>query len=286
MHLSLKTYHSNLKIALAFFAVLFVVTACSNEKLIKPGDSLQVAYQKSVTLFQDKHYQDASKAFKTVINYGRGTEYAKNSQYFLGQSYFKSGQYLLAANAYQQFTILYPQSTQTEMATYKEALCYFKLSPRYATDQKYTHKAIQQFNLFISEYPNSDLLDKAGKYVTKLRTKLAHKIYAAAQLYFKLDQYKAAVIYYDATVDQYPGTSWAEQSLVREIAAYNEYARKSIHSSKIERYKKELAAYQQYLQLFPDGKHKGKAKANARTAKHALAHLQPAERHQSVTSNY
>jgi outer membrane protein assembly factor BamD len=279
--------HSHkLKIGITFFAILIIITACSNEKLIKPGDSLRVAYQKSVTLFQDGHYRDASNAFKKVINYGRGTDYAKNSQYFLGQSYFKSSQYLLAANAYQQFTILYPQSPQTEIATYKEGMCYFKLSPRYATDQKYTQQAIQQFNLFISEYPNSDLLDKAGKYVTKLRSKLAHKIFNAAQLYFKLDQFKAAVIYYDATVDQYPGTSWAERSLVREIAVYNKYASKSVRSSKVKRYKKAVAAYQQYLQLFPNGKHKTKAKANAQTAQKALAGLQPDVSNQTASSSH
>ncbi len=279
-------YKRKQKITIALLAVILMIAGCSHEKLIKPGYSMRVAYQKSVTLFQDGHYRDAADAFKTVINYGRGTNYAKNSQYFLAQSYFKSSQYLLAANAYQQFTIQYPQSSQTEMATYKQAICYFKLSPRYATDQKNTRKAIQQFNLFISEYPNSDLVDKAGKHVSKLRSKLAHKIFIAAQLYLKLDQYKAAVIYYDATVDQYPGTSWAERSLVREIDAYNEYASKSVHSSKIKRYKKAVATYRQYLQLFPKGKHKGEAKSNAHKAKKALAQLQPDHPNKTVSSNY
>lgn len=278
--------YKKLKIPLALFAVTFMTAACTHEALIKPGDSLQTAYRKSLTLYQDGHYTDAAKAFKTVINYGRGTNYAKNSQYFLGQSYYKSGQYLLAANAYQQFTLRYPKSPQAEMATFKIAMCYFKLSPRYEVDQEYTHKAIQNFNLFISEYPNSDLIDKAGKYVTQLRTKLAHKVFNAAQLYFRLDQYKAAVIYYNATVNQYPGTSWAELALVREIAAYDEYASKSIHSSKISRYRKAMATYRQYLQLFPNGKHKAEAKANAQAAKKALASLHLVESNKTVSSNY
>jgi outer membrane protein assembly factor BamD len=254
--------------------------------LIKPGDSFPVAFHKAVKLYHDKHYDDAAKAFQTVITSGRGTKFAKNSQYFLAQSYYKSGQYLLAADAYQRFITLYPKSTQSQMASYKEGLCYYKLSPRYAVDQSNTHKAIQQFNLFIAQYPQSNLADKAGKYVSKLRDKLAHKIYNAGQLYFRLDQYKAAVIYYDLTVDQYPDTPWAEQSLVQEIATYVEYASKSVPSSKRKRYKKALDTYQQYLQLFPKGKHHARAKANAKDARKALAHLEKAASKKTVSSSY
>jgi len=266
---------NNWKLILGLLALIFLYTGCSHEALIKPGDSIQVAYQKAFKMYQSNHYRDAAKAFKTVINAGRGTNYAKNAHYYLADSYFKSDQYLLAANAYDRFINLYPKSSRTQRASFMEAKSYYKLSPRYNIDQTNTHKAIQKFNLFISKYPNSDSADVAGKYVTKMRTKLAHKYYNAAQLYLRLDQYKAAIIYYNLTVDQYPGTSWAEQAVVRKIAAYVEYASRSVPSSKQKRYKKAVDAYQQYLQLFPKGKHRAQAKKNVQKAKAALADLKP-----------
>lgn len=181
----------------------------------------------------------------------------------------------MAANAYHTFLTLYPKAPQTEIATYKEALSYYKLSPRFDTDQSYTKKAIQKLKLYIAEYPKSSLSDKAGKYIEELRSKLAHKIYHAAQQYLLLNQYKAAVIYYDETVEQYPESSWAELALVREIAAYNEYASRSIPSSKRKRYKKAVSTYQRYVQLFPDGKHIAEAKDNFRVARNALEDLEP-----------
>lgn len=241
--------------------------------MIKPGDPVKVAYQKAVTIFQNGHYRDAANAFQTVINVSRGTQYAKNSQYFLAQSYYKSSQYLLAANAYHKFQTLYPQAVQAKIAAFKEAMSYYKLSPRYDTDQTYTHKAIRKFNLFIHEYPNSSRVNKAGKYIKELRSKLAHKIFHAGQQYLKLDQYKAAIIYYNLTVNSYPGTKWAERALVREIAAYNEYASRSIPSSKRKRYKKAVATYQKYLHLFPHGKHLAQAKENFEVARAALDNM-------------
>jgi outer membrane protein assembly factor BamD len=135
------------------FTVLFL-TSCTHEVMIRPGDSFPVAFNKAVTMFQNEHYDDAAKAFQTVITSGRGTKWAKNSQYFLAQSYYKSSQYLLAANAYQQFIALYPKSTQSMMASYKKGLCYYKLSPRYAVDQSNTHKAINSSTFSLPNTPN------------------------------------------------------------------------------------------------------------------------------------
>jgi outer membrane protein assembly factor BamD len=265
--------------------MVFIYAGCKQEELIQRGDSLQVAYQKSMKLYETGHYQDATKAFQTVIKSGRGTDFARGAHYFLAQAYFKSEQYLLAANAYDTFLSLYPQSPKEKAATFKEALSYYKLSPRYDISQDNTHKAIQKFKLFISRYPNSSRADQAGKYITKMRTKLAHKMFNAAQLYDRLNQYKAAVIYYSSTVDKYPDTHWAEQALVKEIATYVEYASKSVQSSKHERYKKAVNTYNKYVQLFPHGKHREEAKAKVKKAQKALAKLEPSSDKKATAAN-
>jgi outer membrane protein assembly factor BamD len=265
--------------------MIFLYSGCKQEELIKQGDSIKVAYQKSLKLYETGHYQDATKAFQTVIKSGRGTDYARGSHYFLAQAYFKSKQYLLAANAYNTFLSLYPQSPKEEVSTFKEALSYYKLSPRYDVSQKNTHKAIQKFQLFISRYPDSDRADQAGKYITKMRTKLAHKTFNAAQLYDRLNQYKAAVIYYNSTVDKYPDTHWAEQALVKEIATYVEYASKSVPSSKRKRYNKAVNTYEKYVQLFPHGEHRQEAKAKVKKAKAALAKMESSSNKKATAVN-
>lgn len=255
----------------ALISLLFV--ACQNDKLIKPGDSIATAYKKALHQYEEGNYRDAVQAFETVISTARGTDYARSSYYYLAESYFKSEQYLLAADSYNRFISLYPQSERREEVAFKEALSYFNMSPRYKLSQRYTRQAIEKFRIFLSRYPDSEYADQAGVYITELRNKLAHKLYEAAQLYMRLDQYEAAIIYYDLTVNQYPESSWAERALVRKIAAYNEYASRSVPSSQRERYQKAIETYEKYLQLFPNGPNRQEAEAHVDDARAALADL-------------
>ena len=238
------------KWAFIVLIVAVLATGCKNDALIRPGDSLDVAYKKALKQYRAENYRDAATAFKTVINVGRGTDYAKSAQFFLAESYYNSSQYLLAANSYQQFTTLYPRSPKRQTAAFKEALSYYNLSPRYRIDQTYTRQAIEKFRLFISRYQDTDQADQAAQYLTDMRSKLAKKHFHAAEMYIRTEQYEAATIYYDLVIDDYPETSWAERALVNEIAAYNEYASKSVTSKQYERYQKAVKSYEKYLQLF------------------------------------
>ena len=259
-------------------------TGCKNEELIRPGDSIDVAYKKALSLYRAEDYRDAAKAFETVISSARGTDYAKSSYFFMAESYFNSSQYLLAADAYNRLVSLYPQSERAKEARYKEALSYYKLSPRYKIDQQHTRKSIEKFRLYLSRYPDSEKADQAGKYLTEMRSKLARKHYEAADLYIRLEQYRAATTYYELTVNKYPETKWAEKALVKEISTYVTYANNSVRSKQRERYKKAVEAYEKYLQLFPDGPNRQQAEANVDDARAALADLEPRAPQNQTTS--
>src|SRR5699024_5618752 len=138
---------------------------------------------KAEKLYRDENYADAADAFQTVINVGRGTDYGEYAQFYLADTYFKNKQYLLAADSFERYITLFPKGKKSEEAQFKDALSYFKLSPRYRISQKYTHTAIEKFKLFIAQYPQSDKVGQAGDYISKLRAKLAHKLYHAADMY-------------------------------------------------------------------------------------------------------
>ena len=239
--------------------ILVVAPACNKDKYIKPGDTLDVAYKKAMRFYTEGNYTDASDAFETLISMGRGTDYAEDAQYRLAQSYFKNEKYLLAASEYERYASLYPRSERREEVDFKRALCYYYLSPRYKLDQKHTNRSIELFQLFLSRNPDSDRAPEAASYIDEMREKLAHKIYGAADLYMRIDRYKAAAIYYGQVIDRYPETSWAEKALVDQIYAYVEYADNSVFQKQKERYNKAVASYEKYVQLFPEGEHRSQA---------------------------
>lgn len=267
-----STYTLSIRIT-SLLLVFLVFVSCKNEALIQRGDTLPVAFKKAMGLYQSEKYTDAAEAFETVIQIGRGTDYGQEAQFYLAESYFKDGRYLLAASEYERYISLFPRSEKRQEAQFMEAYSYYKLSPRYKLDQSYTHTAIEKFHLYNSRYPNSDRVDEASKYITEMRSKLAKKLYHSADLYMRTDQYEAAIIYYDLTIDQYPETIWAQRALVDEIEAYNTYAGRSVRNKQQERYQKAVEAYEKFIQLFPNGEYRQQADNYVDEARAALADL-------------
>jgi outer membrane protein assembly factor BamD len=238
----------------AVLAFLFIFSACKNDRLIKRGDSVEVAYQKAMAFYEEENYSEAAKAFETVTRVARGTEYGQDAQYYLAESYYKDKQFLLAVSEYDRYISYYPQDERRPEIEFMAAMSYYNLSPRYNLDQNLTRKAIERFRLFNNRYPDHERVQEAASRIDELREKLAHKSYEAARFYVRTEQYKAATIYLDKTIDQYPESKWAERALVDQIETYINYADNSVVNKQAERYGKAIENYEKFLQLFPDSK--------------------------------
>ncbi len=255
-------YHSTIYMKNIFFLLLPLIiigTACNNKSLIRPGEAINVSYDKAMNLYEKGKYNDAAQAFETVTRLGRGTNYAQNAQFYLAESYFKDERFLLAASEYERFISYYPRDERREEVDYKRALSFFEQSPRYRLDQRPTGRAIELFQLFINNYPSSDRVTEAASKIDDLRNKLALKYLKSAEFYARIDMFKAAIIYYDLTIDQFPESKWAEEALVKQIKTYNRYASLSVDSKKAERYLNAISSYEKFIQLFPSSELRGDA---------------------------
>lgn len=235
------------------------LVSCRSQDLIRPGDSLEVAFEKAKSQYDDENWTNAANAFETVVSIGRGTDLGEEAQYLLAESYYNNRQYLIAASEYQRFANYYPRSEKRKTADFKSALCYYNLSPRFKLDQSHTRQAVEEFRLFKSRYPDSERIAEVDDYIEELRTKLARKKYEAAKFYFRTDRYEAAIVYHNMVIDEYPETKWAENALVDQIEAYILYADNSVESRQKERYEEAIASYERYMELFPRGENRSKA---------------------------
>lgn len=239
--------------------LIMVLASCRSQSLIRPGDSLEVAYEKAYSLYEDERWRDAINAFETVLSIGRGTDIGQDAQYYLAESYYNSNQFLLAASEYERYSSSHPSSSRREHADFRAALSYYQMSPRYKVDQSNSLQAIERFRLFLARYPNSERAEEATDIIEELRDKLAQKTYESGRFYMRTDSFRAAAIYFDLVLDRYPETVWAEQALVDQIDAYLQYADNSIPSRREERYRMALDSYETYLQLFPRGENRSRA---------------------------
>jgi len=110
-----------------------------------------------------------------------------------------------------------PASEFIPESQYMLAECYYELSPNYNLDQKYTKKAIQEFQAFIDFFPTNERVPEAEKKIDKLNNKLAEKTFSIARIYQKMDYMKAALIYYEDVIETYHDTPYAPMAMYYKI---------------------------------------------------------------------
>ncbi|MCR9132070.1 MAG: outer membrane protein assembly factor BamD [bacterium] len=272
-------------LSIALLSLTVLTGACRNKDLIRPGDPLNVAYDKSLALYEAGKYDDAAYGFDLVTRMGRGTNFSKDAQFYLAESYYNDNQYILAASEYQRFISYYPRDEKRQEVEYKLAMCYYQQSPRYRLDQTPTRRAIELFQLFNTKYPDSELVVESAERIDELRNKLARKAYEAGEFYLRTDRYLASTIYFDQVIDQYPESIWAERALLKQIETYIVYADNSIESKQAERYNNAISNYEKYLQLFPQSNNRAEAEALYLEAVDKLADIDPTATGDSIGSN-
>jgi outer membrane protein assembly factor BamD len=267
-HPSIKVNIRPIVILLLF---LTMASACSNKRHIRTGDTLEVAFEKANAFYERGRYTDAARSFETVLSIGRGTEIAQDSQFLLAMSYYNNREFLISASEFRRYATNFPRSERRVEAEFKEALSYYRLSPRYKLDQSDTYRAIELMQLFIVRYPGSEEARQAAGHIDEMRNKLAQKEFGAAELYMRVRQFQAAAVYYGLTLDRFPETIWAERALARQIRAYILFAENSVEERQAERFRQALNSYETYVQLFPRGENRSIAEELADRAREGMA---------------
>jgi outer membrane protein assembly factor BamD len=87
------------------------------------------------------------------------------------------------------------------------AYCKYKESPSYSLDQTPTFEAINELQLFVNQYPESQKVARCNQLIDELRNKLEEKEYRIARMYFRMQEYKAAIVSYENVLKDFRGRS-------------------------------------------------------------------------------
>jgi outer membrane protein assembly factor BamD len=131
-------------------------------------------------------------------------------------------------------------------------MCYYNQSPRYTLEQISTQQALEVFQSFINKYPASTRIPDANAKMDELRAKLRKKSYEAAYLYYKIQQYNAAVVALRNFLSDYPEYENPEKIEYLIVKALKSYADESTKTKKAERYTSCVTAYSKFVQKYPN----------------------------------
>jgi outer membrane protein assembly factor BamD len=251
----LKT--SKLTLIIASFLLL---SACSKyQKLLKKG-TFDEKYKTAVEYYKKGDYYRASTLFEDVKPNLVGSDQQEQTELYFAYCKYHQGLYTESNHFFKKFAETFARSEHVEEATYMAAYSLYKDSPNAQLDQASTVSAIAAIQDFINGYPNSKYVAECDRLLKDLRRKLETKAFEKTKLYYTTKDYdasrlKSAVIAINNFQKDYPDSEYNEELAYLKVEAGYEYAQKSLPAKQTERYNDVIAAYQIFVDKYPNSKH-------------------------------
>ncbi|MDQ2720781.1 MAG: outer membrane protein assembly factor BamD [Bacteroidota bacterium] len=244
-----------MKLALVLIIPLLLFGACNNKfnKLLKSTD-YQYKLKKADEYFVKKNYKNAEQLYIELFPVFKGSDKFEELYYKYAYCSFYQKNYMDAENLFKGFLGVFPNSPKAEEISYMHALTFYKQSPIVELEQINTSKAIGMMQSFINTYPNSSRITEATGIIAKCRSKLEEKEYKSAQLYYNIQQYRAAGISFNNLLITYPESNRGEEYMLKAIKSFYEFAKLSVPDKQEERYAKVSAEYFDFADRYPESK--------------------------------
>lgn len=232
---------------------LFILSSCASKfgKVLKSTD-YEYKLRMADEYFDKKKYRYAQELYEELYPVYKGTDKFELLYYKDAYCFYNMENYRDAENFFKGFLEVFPNSSKAEEVDYMRALCFYKQSPKLDLEQTNTAKAMGVMQTFINTHPGSPRIAEAAEIIDKCRAKLEQKELRAAQLYYKVGQYRAAAISYDNLLNTYPESALADSYKLEAIKSYFKFAQLSIFEKQQERYEKVVNEFEDFSDRFPE----------------------------------
>jgi outer membrane protein assembly factor BamD len=190
---------------------------------------------------------NAKQVFEELIYSAPGSAIIDSAHYGLAETFFEEDNYFQALVEYEILVSSFPRSPLVDNAAFKVGICYWEQSPSYKLDQTDTRKAIDAFQIFLLDYPGSELVEEAVDYLYRCREKLARKLLYQGTTYSKLGtdgDLRAAIIALQEMLQLYPDSSHVGEALWRLAEAHY----------RLKQFEQAAVVYGSLVREFPDSK--------------------------------
>lgn len=222
-------------ITILTFFLLFFGVGCKYNKILKNGtpDEKLTSAKK---YYNKGDYNRALPLLDDLLGSFRKKPEAEDIYYYYAYTHYGLGDFLMASYNFRNFTDNYPRSKYTEECAFMAVKCEYHQTLPYYLDQTNTKKAIDKIQIFINKYPTSKYVADGNLLIDELRGKLHKKAYSNAMLYYKMENYKSAIVAFKNAVADYPDIPQKEEVEFLVVKSAYLYAKQSFQSTQLERY--------------------------------------------------
>lgn len=250
------------------------LTSCNEFKRITMSTDNEMKYEVAMDYFERKDYSKALQLFDLLQSSFRSTPKGENVGYNTALCYYQNNDFEVAEYYFKRFAQSYPFSKRAELASYLAAYCSYRQSPVSSLDQTKTHEAISQLEQFVERYPESDSIGRANGMIKVLNQKLEKKDYDICILYYRMENYMAAITSFENLLKKFPNTEHREEILYDMSKAYYDYAENSVTEKQRERYEACIEKHNTLSYLYPESKYLKDLDGIAAKARKKLENLQ------------
>ncbi len=198
-----------------FVAMLGLVLACAGG-LGKVPASPAAMLDRADDYYRRGKEREAIALYKQFIERFPGHERADYAQFKLAETEFKARDYALASVEYQILIANYGYSEWVDDAVFQMGVCAWSEAPKYPRDQQKSVDALSRFNQYLLTYPDNPRASEARDYVRQINSRLAQKAYSSAKWYYRQREPKAALVYCEKIIRDYPDNEfWADALLLK-----------------------------------------------------------------------
>ena len=248
------------KIVIYFLTLSFFISCSEYNKVLK-GSDYNLKFDKAIEYYKNDQCYKSLPLLEELMSYFRMTSKGEDVYYYYAKNQYCMGDFYLAGYYFKRFVKNFPQSSRVEECAFNSAICLMMNSPDYYLDQTESYKAIDEFQLFLSKYPNSFLVDSCNNMVANLRARLERKSFEKGKLYFRMEKFRSAIIALNTTILEFPNTQYKEEVLYLILKSNYLFAINSVLSKKVERFEESIKSYYTFVDSFKNSKFANEAES-------------------------
>ncbi len=247
--------HSYMRfLQLSFIAVLvfFSLESCSKYGKILKSKDVTYKLKMADKFYAERKFRQAQQLYEELYPIFKGSDKFEELYYKDAYCFYYMQNFSDAEHFFKGFLEVFPNSSKAEEVDFMHAMCFYKQVPKVDLDQTNTGKSIGVMQSFINTHPGSLRNVEASAIIDKCRLRMESKELRAADLYFKVGQYRAAAIAYGTVLASFPESKQGDRFKLNIIKSYYKFAKMSIVEKQSERFEKVVTEYQDFVDRFPD----------------------------------
>ena len=246
------------KVVFLLMMMTVLLSSCGEYNKILKSTDYELKYSYAKKYFNAKQYSKSATLLDELVTIFKGTRLCRGVLVLVGAKLLRSER--LSDGFAILRDLLYDLS---ERGVYGIIPFLFRLwfvsgLSGSRSDQSQTYKAIEQLQLYLEYYPQSERAEEAQNIMFELQEKLAYKELMATRLYFNLGTYmgnnfQSCVITAQNALKNYPYSKYREEFMFLIIRAKYELALVSVEEKLQGRYRDVVDEYYNYMNEYPEG---------------------------------